>query len=88
MVKTAKVNEVLETLRTCWKQRRFNYGMTGQEIMVWIKMSKIKPSDFWRNWGVNTVAYDSGTKETLYYLVDLERTVNEMFHVKHNLDWD
>ena len=71
----AKMGDGLQMLKSHWSRRRFNYGMTATEVQDLVEALEVKPEMFWEEFGVNTVTRDELSTLSLYYYVDIERTL-------------
>lgn len=67
-----KKEAALAVLSKQWKKRRFDDGMTGEEILAVLRKLGIDPAKFWKKLGINTCAVDKKTKKVLHYHCDIE----------------
>ena len=55
-----------------WKKKKFDDGMTGEEILAVLRELKIEHGKFWEKLGVNTCIVDKETQKVLHYHCDIE----------------
>ena len=67
--------KALAVLSRHWKKRRFDDGMTGEEILAVLRKLKVNPGKFWKKLGINTCVVDKKTKKILHYHCDIETTL-------------
>ena len=67
--------KITNTINAHWKTRRFTAGMTWKEIIKLLDSLVVGRRSFCKALGTNTCVVDLESYETLYYYVDVERTL-------------
>jgi len=73
-----------------WNERRFNYGMTKEEINNLLKKLHAKRNTFWGKFIGNTCVIDEPTGEILHYACDIEFILAQIFKYRavSPQEWD
>jgi hypothetical protein len=64
------------------------HGWYGETIEKWVALWDISPKEFWKQFGVNTCAFDEKKKEMVYYSHDVEGTIREILQKGYKRIWD
>ena len=75
MPKKVPENVITKSLHNAWSERRFNYGMTQEEIHKLLKEIGLHYRTFWKYFGIGHTCGVDKSGEVLYYYCDIEEVL-------------
>ena len=73
---------ILKILNAAWDERRFNYGMTQEEIHNMLKLLGLHRRTFWKWFGIGHTCAKDNSGEILYYYCDIEEVLAYEFEYR------